>query len=323
MKFRLFFAFLLLTQGTSFGNPYQIIGDVDGDNHVGLQEAIYALQVVAGIYNEYPSSTSESEPNDSVEQADVMGIGLSNAMINATRTPNDVDYYKFNTSGNRTYTLETYGIVKNAYNDGTGIYLYDSSGNLLADDSYSDNGTNVADARIVFKFIVAGTYFIKVTKPQGDNDWTGLYSLRILPKHDEPGASWDSQNESEPNDTLPLSNFIGIGVSNAETQNISADYLDYCSSYDEDWYYFSAQAGSAYVIETFNLLPNNDANGTAIYLYDKDGQELANDLGYNGANEDESRVTYNFLRDDVYYFKVTRQPGGGNWTGYYSVRVLE
>lgn len=53
--------FLSLLNGITEANSYEVIGDIDGDKKIGLQEAVYALRTVAGIQTEQPANKSETE----------------------------------------------------------------------------------------------------------------------------------------------------------------------------------------------------------------------------------------------------------------------
>lgn len=316
--------FSSLLIGTSYADPYEIKGDINGDKRISLEEAVYALQVAAGIQIGQPGNKSETEPNDSIGEANQIGIGYSNPIINATiSSKDDVDYYKFNANSNSTYVIETYDILANSSNQATGIYLYDTNGIELANDRSGANGTNNANACVTHTFSVAGTYYIRVSRDYYDSSWTGYYSLRILPKHDEHGAGWDTVNDYEPNDKLALANYIEIGLDKAQTHQLNPKSSNFVNSgSDRDWYYFNAESGRTYVIETFDILANASNNATGIYLYDASGIELANDRsGDNGTNNANARITHTFSRSGVYYILVL-EDYYVKWTGTYSLRIL-
>ncbi|MCA9975693.1 MAG: PPC domain-containing protein, partial [Anaerolineales bacterium] len=224
---------------------------------------------------------AESEPNDTFATADPINVGLSNAEVNATVNPlNDEDYYSFTAVAGRTYVIETYDIQGTGVN-ATGIYLYDSSQTEITHDRTGVNGTGNANARIVYTFATGGTYYIRV-KDDYYYNWTGTYSLRILPKYDEPGAAWNPANDNEPNDVRALANEIQVGLSNAQTHQLfnNSNYVNNGS--DFDYYWFTAEAGRTYVIETYNV-QGTGLNATGLWLYDNSGAEITNDrTGVNG-----------------------------------------
>jgi len=294
---------ICLLIGISYADPYEVKGDINGDKRIGLEEAVYALQAVAGVQVGKPGNKSETEPNDSMGEANQIGIGYSNSIINATiSSKDDIDYYKFNANSNCTYVIETYDILANTSNQATGLYLYDANGIELANDQSGANGTNNANACVTHTFSVAGTYYIRVSRDYYISSWTGYYSLRILPKHDENGAGWDTENGYEPNDKLALANHIEIGLDKAQTHQLNPKSSNFVNSgSDRDWYYFNAESGRTYVIETFDILANASNNATGIYLYDESGIELANDMsGDNGTNNANARITHTFSRSGVY-----------------------
>nr|WP_124329087.1 hypothetical protein [Desulfonema ishimotonii] len=71
-----------------------VILDVNGDRKTGLEEAIYALQVVAGIQGQ--CNSKETEPNDSFSEA--TSVGLNEETVGKIETAGDEDYFKFTTS---------------------------------------------------------------------------------------------------------------------------------------------------------------------------------------------------------------------------------
>jgi len=328
VKKRIFIIFTVicfssLLIGTSYADPYEIKGDINGDKRISLEEAVYALQVAAGIKIGEPGNKSETEPNDTMGGANTIGIGYLNPITNATiASKDDADYYKFTvTAVNRTYVIETFNIQANTSGNATSLYLYDANGNELSKDYCGGNGTNNVNARITYTFSIAGTYYVLV---KSCYNLTGIYSLRILPKYDEPGAVWDSENDYEPNDVLDLANHIEIGWKNAQTRRILSNSAYASKYYDRDFYYFNTEAGKTYVIETFNIQANPSRNATSLYLYDSNGNELDKDFwgcdgNGDGTNNANTRIIYKFSAAGTYYIMVKSYD---KWTGIYSLRIL-
>ena len=162
----------------------------------------------------------------------------------------------------------------------------------------------------------SGTYYI-LARARTYIAWTGTYSLRILPKFDEPGAAWDSSNDYEPNDSNALAYEIGIGAGQAQTHQLAPNTAFATNALDQDYYHFQAQAGQQYVIETFGV-PNNS---TGLYLYDVDGTALDSDpYGNYGSGGVDARITSTLLSAGTYIIQV-RARAYGSYTGPYSVRV--
>ncbi|MCP4133638.1 MAG: hypothetical protein GY754_21905, partial [bacterium] len=184
----------------------------------------------------------------------------------------------------------------------TVLYLYDANGNQLALDEHGSNGTNDANASITHTFIESGTYYVMVKKDDYWGHWTGTYSLRILPKHDEAGASWDSENDNEPNDKLELANQILVGLKNAQSHKLVSNTSYVSRGSDTDWYHFNAESRRTYVIETFNIPANKLNDATVLYLYDANGNQLALDEhGSNGTNDANASITHTFIESGTYY----------------------
>ncbi len=262
---------------------------------------------------------AETEPNDTFDTADPIGIGLSNAEVGATLTQDDYDYFIFTAVAGRTYVIETYNI-QGTGDTATGLWLYDSTQALITHDQYGDNGTGSANARIQYTFLTGGTYYILVKDAQYYT-WTGTYSLRILPRYDEPGAEWDTTNDNEPNDVRALANQIEVGLSNAQTHQLfnNSNYVTNGSDYD--YYWFTAVAGRTYVIETFNIQGTGDT-ATGVWLYDSSGAEITNDrYGDNGTGQGNARITYTFSTTGTYFILV-KDALYADWTGTYSLRIL-
>jgi hypothetical protein len=274
---------------------------------------LLALLVPASVF-------AESEPNDAT--ADAIGIGYANAEVNATLYNNsDVDYYKFTAIKNNTYVIETYDVGGTPGSQATGLWLYNASGGEIDHDGSGVDGTGNANARIVFTFVNAGTFYIKVAR-RNFSSWAGTYSLRVLPRYGQ-GATWDASNDYEPNDVPELANALSVGPAGAQTHQIF-DHANFVTSDgDQDYYRFDAVAGRTYVIQTFNVQTDTNGNGTSIYLYNSSGTELKNDrTGSNGVGSVDGQVTFTFSNSDTYFIKVLRRIFI-TWTGTYSIRVCE
>jgi hypothetical protein len=277
--------------------------------------------LTATIFFLTASVQAESEPNDSIEQAIPIVPGLSNAVQDATLLEEDEDYYSFTADAGSTYVIETFNIAATANGEATGLWLYNSTGSELDNDSGGNDGTGVANARIVYTFTRGGTYYVRV-KDAYIADWTGTYSLRILPQHDQPGAAWDAENDFEPNDTLELALEIDVGLENARTHQLVPHSSYESNDSDYDYYRFTADANSTYVIETFNIEATENNEATGLWLYNSTGNELANDSGGNeGTGVANARIVYTFIQGGTYYVRV-KDAYIADWTGTYSLRIL-
>ncbi len=280
--------------------------------------------LVAALLFIFSSSVAfaETEPNDTFEQANDIGIGYLNADTNANLSSgDDLDYFKFDAVAGNTYVIETFNVQGNG-SDATGIWLYNSSESLLANDRFGDNGTGNADARITFTFTQSGTYFILAQDSDHNAVWSGNYSLRVLPKYDEPGAGWDSENDNEPNDALALAYEIQTGYTQSQEHTIAVYPNIVTNTGDHDYYRFEVEADTTYVMETFNV-QGNGSDATGIWLFDSAGSQLANDrFGEAGTGNADARITFTFNQSGTYFILVKESDHNAVWHGDYSLRIL-
>ncbi|NCC31780.1 MAG: hypothetical protein EOM24_07090, partial [Chloroflexia bacterium] len=266
-------------------------------------------------------ATPAQATNNSIATAKPITIGFNQGEVEARLATNDeLHFYRFDTEANRTYVIETYNIQGRPSTRATGLRLYNDAGTEIANDEFGNNGTGNGNARLVYTFINSGTYYLRVSRATF-NTWTGTYSLRILPKHDEPGAGWDAET-GEPNDRLELANAIELGRNNALTRSLFDHNSFVTANSDHDFYHFEAVAGRTYVIETFNIQGTPRSRATGIRLYNSAGTEIADDeFGNNGTGVTNARLIFTATSTDTYYFLV-RRAEFNEWTGTYSVRVL-
>ncbi|MBX0326090.1 PPC domain-containing protein [Oscillochloris sp. ZM17-4] len=273
---------------------------------IALAGIIVLLLVLTGL----PSAMAESEPNDTPAQALSIGVGYTNAVVGASISAiTDLDYYTFSAQAGQTFVIETFNV---AGTGGTKLTLYNDSGTVLAN---SQAGTGTANRRIIFTFAVSGTYFIQVASASYSN-WTGSYSLRVLPKYDQAGAAWDAAKDLEPNDVPELANALSVGLSNAVSHQIVDNAGLISGDGDQDYYRFSAKAGQTFVIETFNV---TGTGGTSLILSNDSGTTLA--TGQMGTGNVNRRIVFSITADGTYFLKVARA-NYTSWTGTYTLRVL-
>lgn len=284
---------------------------------------------VAGIVSAFIASLilplpvcAEMEPNDTPAQAIQIEAGWQNAVNNAEiSVDSDVDFYKFEACGGCSYVIETF----NVYSSKKGLWLYDRDGTTpLGDDENGESGSGNSSARIVFTFPVTGTYYLKVADTTYLFDTgVGLYSLRVLAKYDEVGASWDSSNDYEPNDEWLLSTSIDIGREFAETHEIYAVNPNLMkNSKDRDYYHFIAQAGQTYVIEVFDMR----SSSKGVWLYDRNGINLLEEdpNGSGGPGGEIGQIVFEAPLSGTYYIKVADSIYlFDTGIGLYSLRVCE
>lgn len=306
------------------GTYYVLVKDEYNINWTGT----YSLRILPK-YDEPDAEwnpTYDDEPNDVKELANMIEVGLENAQTHQlfnhssyVTNDSDHDFYHFEAEAGHTYVIETYDIQGTGTN-ATGLWLYDSSGTLITHDGYGQSGTGNANARIVYTFSTSGTYFVLV-KDEWNINWTGSYSLRILPRFDEPGADWDASNDNEPNDARELANEVEIGLSSAQTHQLFNNNNYITNDSDYDWYWFTAVAGNTYVIETYNI-QGTGGNATGLWLYDNSGTLITHDgYGQSGTGNANARIVYTFATSGT-YFVLVKDEWNIAWTGTYSLRIL-
>lgn len=266
------------------------------------------------------TAAAETEPNNTTAQANTIAIGFDKGEINATLTSNDLDFYKFTTVANMTYVFETFNIQGSPGNRATGIRLFNASGTEIADDRYGNNGTGNVNARLVYTFVNAGTYYIRVSRAEFTT-WTGSYSLRALPKYNQPNAGWDAQT-GEPNDTPEIANAIDVGLSGSLTRDLFDHTSFVTANSDYDFYRFDAVAGRTYIIETYNVQGTPRSRATGITLFNAVGTAIMDDeYGNAGTGATNTRMIFTATSSDTYLIQV-RRAEFVTWTGTYSIRVL-
>ena len=274
---------------------------------------------------------AETEPNGTPAEAKLIGVGYQNAEINAEITPaSDVDYYRFVACAGCTYVIETFDVERLAAGGGTGLYLYRADGitELAKDDGSGGtqlSGTGHADARIVWTYATLDIYYIKVASQPGTN-WSGHYSLRVLPKYGEAGAGWDVSNDDEPNDVWEISNSFSAGTVNAQTHQIyplNGSVVTHAA--DRDWYRFTAFGGTQYYIETFDVV-NVGSYGAGLQLYgvDKNTPLEVGTRVTSSSGRVWERIIYSVSGSGGgEYFVRVAPDANSSWTGQYSLRACQ
>ena len=307
---------------------------------VPLMTSFFAILIFITLrpFPVYADTISEIEPNDTLAQAQLLSsIGRDSPLSAAINTPGDVDWYKFQATAGRTYVVELFNVASSLgawgyecggyYGDGVGIRVYDQAGNLVVSSCDAYGAGNVHNY-LSFTAGVTGVYYILV-QPNSKTA-AGAYSLRVLPKYDEPGASWDPATH-EPNNSIWNAYAIGLGRENALTSTIEQRDPTYSTyTVDRDWYRFNAVAGRTYVVELFNVASSLGAwgyecggyygDGVGIRVYDQAGNLVVSSCDAYGAGNVHNYLSFTAGVTGVYYILV--QPNSKTAAGAYSLRVL-
>ena len=304
---------------------------------VPLMTSFFAILIFITLrpFPVYADTISEIEPNDTLAQAQLLSsIGRDSPLSAAINTPGDVDWYKFQATAGRTYVMELFNVASSLgawgyecggyYGDGVGIRVYDQAGNLVVSSCDAYGAGNVHNY-LSFTAGVTGVYYILV-QPNSKTA-AGAYSLRVLPKYDEPGASWDPATH-EPNNSIWNAYAIGLGRENALTSIIEQrdpTYITY--TVDHDWYRFNAVAGRTYVVELFNVASSLGAwgyecdgyygDGVGIRVYDQAGNLVVSSCDANTSSYIHNSLSFVAGLNGVYYILV--QPNSKTAYGTYTI----
>lgn len=173
----------------------------------------------------------QSPINESSTAQPLSAIGLNSPVNAAINQAEDEDWYRFEAVAGRTYVIETFN-ASSSFNISGQLWMwaqvYDSSVNEVARD-YFNNGSGDVVAGVQFIAGITGIHYIQVRAASRNN--SGNYSLRVLPRFDEPGASWD--NRFEPNNFSSNAYEIRPGRNNALTAFIEGRSRIY-TTFDPD-----------------------------------------------------------------------------------------
>lgn len=203
----------------------------------------------------------------------------------------DQDWFRFQALPGVAYVIETSNLSEDPPCD-TCIYLVAPDGQTLL--GFNDDSGSLA-SRIEWLAGTGGVFYVLVKhySPQG----RGTYNISLTGSDDHGDVpAWASELATY-GDPLP-------------------GRLD--TAYDFDWFYFLAEAGRTYTIETFNLGEGCD---TYLKLYDQSLYLLAahDDIAY--PENLASRIDYTFSETDLYGVAVFSASGAGG-LGTYEIRIV-
>jgi len=339
------------------GNVYTVLGFKAGVSGTFYLEIAPYAKTVLGSYkfrvlpkHDEPNASWDSatfEPNNWWENAYRIVPGWDNAITGTIEPRNsaystnnaDHDWYQFDSVAGRTYIIELFDVISNLalvsdYDCGESRYgglwlsVYDPSINQVLHQCQPYGAGNVHTIA-QFTAGVDGPSYIRVA-PHA-NSVSGTYKLRVLPKHDEPGASWDPVT-FEPNNRIANAYPIIVGRENALTSTIEPHEDIYSTNQaDIDLYRFKTVAGITYVVELFDVNSNLQlASGTNcsssrysglwLLVWDQTGHEVVRQCKPEGINTVHTSVNFMASVNGIYYISVI--PHESSVSGDYSIRVL-
>jgi hypothetical protein len=294
----------------------------------------------------HAATSSEVEPNDESASAQVLtAIGLENPVNAAIDAPGDEDWFSFSAEAGRTYTVELYKVnkslgtaegddcTKSVFSKRSGVFpiVYNSAVNEVVREC-DNNAGGLVQTSVSFLAGNSGTFYVQVAAHV--DTVSGSYTLRILPRYDEPEAAWNAQT-FEPNNQAVNAYAITPGYTNALTSTIEGRDNRYYTDYaDVDWYRFEAVAGRTYTIELLDVAQSlttaegvkctNDVfkkrKGLWLALEDPSFTEIERQCEPGAGVNVHTSLVFTAGNSGTYYFAVT--PHVNSVSGGYSVRVL-
>ncbi len=229
------------------------------------------------ISSSLPTNADAYEPDDTQGAAKSITVGGA-AQRHNFHVAGDQDWVRFSATAGTTYVIETLNLAQAS---DTVLELYNGSGTRLA---YNDDYGGTLASRISWIAPSSGTFFVKVRHYRSSAYGAATaYDLRV-------STATITGDSYEPDNTQSAARSIAVnGAPQTHTFHIPGD---------QDWVYFDATAGAAYLIETFNLAAGND---TVLELYNSSGTLLAFNDDYNGLA---SRIGYTSPATQRLYVKV-------------------
>ena len=321
--------------------------------HTHFRLCLYLFWIigVVWLFNPTPAladTIPENDDNNTAQTAQLLTtIGLDSPVAAAINVPGDQDWYKFEVITGRTYVIEVYNLDvglgrANGYNcypygqgyTGLGLIVYDTSVTEVDRQCSPVGGGNVQNS-FVLVATQTGIFYLRVLPQSSASNVSGSYFLRILPKHDEPGANWELAT-FEPNNRLALAYEIRPGLNNVLTSSIEAQNIAFTTSFvDIDTYRINAVQGRTYVIELFNVATTlvsdtgytcypygSGYKGLALELYKPDRNLALQKCNPLGAGDVHNILKFTAESDGPYYVRVYPNANTQRTFGDYSIRVL-
>jgi len=261
-------------------NTLQFTANIEGDFHLqvasnalaGFDNGTYSIRVLPKHID--PSATWDAvtfEPNNTLVNSYAIKLGYENSRTSTLDTRSetvatnraDVDWYHFTATANQTYIVELFnvamGLVQtrgancNGTNyNGLSLRAFDAIALELKTQCEPIGAANVHNS-LIFTTPTAGKFYVQIASNARFSTDSGDYSIRVLPKYDDPAATWDEVS-FEPNNRASTAHIIELGQANALTSTLAARSETVATNRaDVDWYRFSADANQAYIVELFDV----------------------------------------------------------------------
>lgn len=316
----------------------------------------YNLRVLPGIGSDKAMwDPTTMEPNNrqytayKLDVAHTLAKKANFELRNTAYTTNraDVDWYRISATAGQTYVVEIFdvelGLEHTAGNScklsgyaitGLSLRAFNDTGVELKTQCEPVGSGNVYNT-LQFTANAAGDYYVQVASNELTSNDRGAYSIRVLPKHNDVAATWDTTT-FEPNNSLVNAYAIRLGYGNSLTSTMVARPTNMVTTRaDVDWYRFTATAKQTYVVELFDVAlglvqtAGNDCKlsgyavtGLSLRAFNDTGAELANQCTPMGAGDVYNTVEFTIPAAGVYYIQVASNALTSANSDTYSIRVL-
>ncbi|MFV9505490.1 MAG: hypothetical protein AB4911_13120 [Oscillochloridaceae bacterium umkhey_bin13] len=272
---------------------------------------------------------AEQEPNHTPETAQSLAnIGAEHPVTAQINSAGDVDWYQINVEIGRTYVVEAFDTVRGLaaqqvytcsglfYSIGLRITVYTDPDVPAVVDQCGLGGGGRVHTYAEFQADRSGPFLIRIQAHA--TNLTGSYRLRILPKFNEPGASWDGTT-FEPNNHATVAYAITAGGGNrytTEIEEVSGIYSR--RGGDVDFFRFTAEANTEYIVELLDVADTlaTERVYTCSGLFTSKGLRVTI---YNPANDQVTDECFLNRTSDTRHTPVRFTT---NRSGTFSIRVL-
>jgi hypothetical protein len=285
---------------------------------------------------------NESGSNNTAATAQLLErIGRESPLGGQIDPAGDVDWYRFEAVEGRTYVVELFNVATtlggfgpacNGGSTGLSLLIYGPALGTTptAGQCGADNSAGNVHSSAQFKADTSGSFYIRILPSNAAQ--MGTYSLRILPRFGEPGASWDVET-FEPNNWAANAYAMSVGRENVLRSTIEARSNNFSTFFsDVDWYRFEAVEGRTYVVELFNVATtlsgfgpacDGGSTGLSLLIYGPalGSTATAGSCGAaNSAGDVHSSAEFKADTSGTYYIRLF--PSNSAQSGTYSLRIL-
>ncbi|WP_420632369.1 hypothetical protein [Candidatus Leptofilum sp.] len=296
---------------------------------------------------------STYEPNNTLANAFAITPGHENGLTSVLESrksrystnSGDVDVYRFTAVAGQSYVIELYNVANNLSLEshrygcegssrtyaGLRLIVYDPAENEVGRQC-TPNGVGNVHTIYAFTAGSSGDHFLHVAAHEGTV--SGNYSLRVLPRHSEPGAGWEADT-FEPNNQAANGYELTVDGDPLPSRIENASTVYSTRRTDADWYRFEVEAGITYIVEISDI-DSGIAESTLRYgcegssrtysgfflaIHDNTVTEVSRQCAPNGSGTVHTAVEFTAARSGTYY--AVLYPHNGEASGVYTIHVRQ